>query len=260
MRHFWINTYAFAYRNAIFAKRNVFVVVEMLFWPIMSVLTTGLMGGFLRLDENTLAFVLTGAIAAGILQVTQLDVGYSLMYDVWSKSVKHTFLAPFSLPSAFLGAWLVGIARGTVVFVVLAGLSKIFFHFILPPFGAALMFLFGTFWMSLLVGSFIWILILLYGQRAEIAVWAMTYLVMVLCGIYYPVDLLPGPFYWMARLVPLTYFMDAVRTHYGFPSLFQHALLQGLGLSFVYTLIGVACTQKAVRHARQSGILVRLSE
>ena len=47
MRDFLIHTFAFCYRNYIFAKRNIFVVVEMLFWPMMGILSIGLMGGFL---------------------------------------------------------------------------------------------------------------------------------------------------------------------------------------------------------------------
>ena len=35
-------------------------------------------GRFLQLQENALAFILTGAITAGVLQVTQLDVAYGL--------------------------------------------------------------------------------------------------------------------------------------------------------------------------------------
>lgn len=260
MRLFLIQTAAFAYRNAIFAKRNVFVLVEMLFWPVIGVLSIGLMGGFLELSQNALAFVMTGAITAGILQVTQLDVGYSLLYDVWSKSLKHSFLAPIRITSAVLGAWIIGIVRGGIVFGVLVFLAKIFFTFKLPSFTAIFFFLLGVFLMSLLVGIAVWVLILLYGQRAEISVWALSYLVMVLCGIYYPVNKLPEPFLTFAKMLPLTYFLDAVRTEYGFTSLFHHALLKGIALSLAYTFAGIGCARLAMRHAHRTGLTVRISE
>lgn len=260
MKLFLIHTLAFAYRNAIFAKRNIFIVVEMLFWPIIGVLSIGLMGDFLVLEENALSFVLTGAIASGVLQVAQLDVGYSLLYDVWSKSLKHTFLAPVTLSSAMAGAWLIGMVRGSIVFVVLVLMSKFFFKFHLPSLPMTAVFLLGIFWMGLLVGITVWILILMFGQRAEVSVWALSYLVMILCGIYYPVDLLSGPFRVLGQMLPLTYFLDAYRSHYGFSPLFKHPILIGMILNLVYTGIALFLARVAMLYARKTGITVRLSE
>jgi ABC-2 type transport system permease protein len=218
------------------------------------------MGSFLKLEENALSFVLTGAIASGVLQVTQLDVGYSLLYDLWSKSIKHTFLTPAGITPALLGAWIVGIVRGMIVLGVLIFLSGFFFDFKLPSALSTLIFVWGIFWMSLLAGICVWVLILIYGQRAEISVWALSYVIMLLCGIYYPVDLLPEPFYSVARLVPLTYFLDHFRAHYGFPLLFPDGLWRGTLLILVYALAGIGCVRMALEHARKTGLLLQLSE
>ena len=71
-----IRIYAFAYRNYIFAIRNFFTFAEMLFWPIIGILSIGLMSGFLSLAGNMKSFLLTGAIMAGVFQTSQLDVAY----------------------------------------------------------------------------------------------------------------------------------------------------------------------------------------
>ena len=112
--------FAFAYRNWIFAKRNFFAFTEIVFWPFVSLVAIGLMGNFLDLKGNVANFVLTGAITGGVLQVTQLDVSYSLLYDIWSKSLKHTFLAPVTPYHYVIGSWLIGMIRGSVVFLLLA--------------------------------------------------------------------------------------------------------------------------------------------
>lgn len=260
MRFFLLQTLAFAYRNYVFAKRNVYMLVEMVFWPVIGILSVGLMGGFLELGDKTLSFVLIGAIASGVLQVSQLDVGYSLLYDIWSKSLKHTFLAPIRLSSALLGAWIVGIFRGTFIFAILIFLSKISFDFYFPPVFPTIVFLAGLFWMSLIAGSLVWILILNYGQRAEISVWAICYLVMILCGIYYPVNLLPEPFYLLSQWIPLTYFLDYIRASYGFERLFPQGLYAGWVLNFIYTFAGIFFIFLAFRRAHKTGLLVRLSE
>ena len=46
-----LRIFAFAYRDWLFARRNIFAVVEMLFWPIVGMLSIGLMGNFLRLER-----------------------------------------------------------------------------------------------------------------------------------------------------------------------------------------------------------------
>lgn len=260
MSAFLFQTLAFAYRNYIFAKRNIFMLVEMIFWPVVGILSVGLMGGFLNMGENTLSFILVGAIASGVLQVSQLDVGYSLLYDVWSKSLKHTFLTPIRLSSALLGAWMIGILRGTMIFFILVLFVRISFNFNLPSLLPTLIFLAGLFWMSLIAGTWVWILILNYGQRAEISVWAICYMVMVLCGIYYPVNLLPKPFYLISQWVPLTYFLDYIRSSYGFERLFLNGLWKGWVLNFLYTVIGIFCVFLAFKRAHKTGLLVRLSE
>lgn len=81
---------AFTYRNYLFAKRNIYAFVEVLFWPAVGVISIGLMSSFLELTSELKAFLLTGAIISGILQVTQLDVAYGFLYDVWSKSLRQT--------------------------------------------------------------------------------------------------------------------------------------------------------------------------
>lgn len=251
---------AFAYRNWIFAKRNVFAVVEMLFWPTVGLLSIGLMGDFLHLGAGTLGFVLTGAIVGGALQVTQLDVSYSLMYDIWSKSLKHSFLAPVGIAEYILGPWLIGIVRGTIVFVLLTGFSLWAFRFQLAPIRPTVVLLMGIFLNALLVGGGACILVLLFGQRAEYSAWALAPLVMLLCGVYYPPELLPRLFYAAAQGIPLTYFLEFFRGFYGFSPVHRYLLLKGFSLCAVYLLCEWWGMRWALRQARASGILLRLSE
>ncbi|MBI3291625.1 MAG: ABC transporter permease [Elusimicrobia bacterium] len=251
---------AFAFRNWIFAKRNVFAVVEMLFWPTIGLLSIGLMGGFLHLEERTLGFVLTGAIVGGALQVTQLDVSYSLLYDIWSKSVKHTFLAPVGIAEYVVGPWFIGIVRGTIVFALLSGFSLWAFPFQMAPLGSIAVLLAGVFLNALLIGGGACMLVLLFGQRAEYSAWALAPLAMLLCGFYYPPQQLPRPFYVLAQGIPLTYFLEFFRGFYGFPPVHRALLLKGFSLSLGYLLLEGWGMRWALHRARVSGILLRLSE
>ncbi len=257
----WFNRcLAFSYRNFLFALRNVFAFAELIFWPVVSLLSIGLLGDFLQLGEKALGFVLTGAIAGGILQVTQLDVAYSLLYEVWSKSMKHTLLTPVGISEHLFGSWMIGIVRGAIIFCIL-GLSAIFlFGFQFPPLTVTFVFLLGIFMSSLLLGLLVSVLILIYGQKAEITAWMFAYLFMLLGGIYYPIETLPQFFYLLAQWIPITYFLEYFRTSFGFESLLSWGLLKGFGLLFLYLVLGLLTLRFAFHQARIKGIIVRLSE
>src|SRR5215831_17491828 len=89
--------WAVAVRNAVMGMRNVFFFFELLFWPIVGVLSIGLMTRFLGLTPEQGAFVLVGTIALSVINVCQLEVAYAMLLDVWSKSVKHQFVAPIGV-------------------------------------------------------------------------------------------------------------------------------------------------------------------
>jgi len=254
-----IRTFGFAYRNAIFAKRNVFAVAEMMFWPLVGIFSIGLMSDFLKFQENALQFVLTGAIASGVLQVAQLDVAYGMMYDVWSKSLKHTFLAPVHLLEFSIGSWTVGILRGSIIFSLLVIASHFSFQFHLPGLQTTAYFLLGLFLTALILGMGVMVLILRYGQRAEITTWMLAPLGMLLCGFYYPVDYLPKSLMTLAKFLPLTYDLEILRAGYGFPPS-SYALAKMLGLCVVYGMVVLFLLRKSLVKARMEGTLVRLSE
>ena len=252
--------FAFTYRNFIFAKRNIFMLMELLFWPMVTLLSIGLLGNYLELQEKALAFIMTGAITAGVLQVAQLDVAYSLLYEVWSKSVKHTFLTPIGVSENLFGSWVIGMLRGLIIFFIL-GLSALgLFGFRFPSVGVSLIFLFGIFGCALLLGLLVSVLILSFGQKAEITAWMFAYVFMLLCGIYYPINTLPVFFYTLAKYIPLTYFLEYFRQSFGFEPVLTGLLWKGFGLIILYLAAGLSLMNAAFAEARKKGVIVRLSE
>ena len=110
----WARLTAFAYRNLIMARRNVFFVFELTFWPGVAMLSHGLLTRFLDLTPQMTAFILVGTVALSAVQVCQLDVAYAVLFDIWSKSMKHQFLTPVRIHHLAIGSWLVGVGRGVI--------------------------------------------------------------------------------------------------------------------------------------------------
>jgi ABC-type multidrug transport system ATPase subunit/ABC-type multidrug transport system permease subunit len=257
----WINrAFAFTVRSAIFAVRNLFVMTDVFFWPMISLFSIGLMAKFTNLGPQTLGFVMTGTLAAGVLQIAQLDVGYTVLYELWSKSLKHTLLTPVGVAEGVSGTWIIGMARGFVAFVLLAGAAVLFFGFRLPGILTTALFLGGLFCCALILGILVNILILSFGQKVEITAWMFAQLFMILCGIYYPVDILPKAFQYLALMVPITHFLEFFRQFYGFKAHTPYPLLSGFALTLLYYILSLRLLGHAYTRARRKGIIIRLSE
>ena len=253
---------AFALRNLLMASRNVFFGFELVFWPVVGVLSIGLLSRFLTLGPADAAFILTGTIALSTVQVCQLDVAYAVLFDVWSKSVKHQFLAPIGVRHLTTGSWLIGVVRGLLVFTILTVVARIAFGFnaLQAGPGPLAIFLLGCFLMAWSIGVAVCALVVLFGTRAEASAWASANLVLLLAGIYYPVSVLPGAVGFLSAAVPLTYFLEAYRSHFGFPGMSRAPVSIGLVLSALYLALSHAGFVLAVRQTRRSGLLLRMSE
>jgi len=254
--------WAFIVRSILVNRRNVFAVFEVLFWPLIGIFSVGLLTRFLHLEADTVSFILIGAVTMNTVQIAQLDLSYALLYSVWSKSLKHEFIAPVRLSHILLGSGLAGLIRGLLVFVIMGWLSVYLFDMDLsrPGMEGLICFLLGCFLNAAIIGALVLALVLRFGQRAEVAAWAFSYLMMLLCGLYYPVSVLPREFQFLAQLIPLTYFLDYFRHFYGFPLLSPHPLLYGFSQSVIYLIISYGLVCLTLKSAYRRGTLLRLSD
>lgn len=257
----WFNrAFAFTTRSAIFAVRNLFVMTDVFFWPMISLISIGLMAKFLKLSSPTLGFVMTGTLAAGILQITQLDVGYTVLYELWSKSFKHTLLTPVGVSEGVAGTLVIGMVRGFIAFVLLSTAATWGFGFHLPGPLTTALFLAGLFSCAFILGILVNILILSFGQKVEITAWMFAQFFMIICGIYYPVDMLPKALQYVALMVPITHFLEFFRQSYGFKAHTAYPLLVGFALTLLYIILSLRFLAHAYTRARKRGIIIRLSE
>jgi ABC-2 type transport system permease protein len=257
-----VKTSAFFLQSWRVTSRNALTVFEVVFWPMVSLTSVGLMTGFLGVSASSATFVLIGTLAFSVLQVSQLDVAYSVLFDMWAKSVRHQFLAPVSPWHVALGSWLMGVLRGTVVFVLMAAVSRWAFGVNMVGAGwlPAAAFLLGLLISAAGLGLVVAALLLVFGVHAEVTAWSGVSLVLLVCGIYYPVSMLPQPLATVAVAIPLTYLLEAFRAELGFAPLFADPWLRGFGLALAYLAGGYACFGWAITRARRTGMLLKLSD
>ena len=257
-----IQIWAFVFKNWIMTRRNVFSLFEILFWPVVGFFSIGLLTIFLGLDVNKSGFILIGIISMSVIQVCQIDVAEALLYDLWAKSMKHTFIAPIHPFQLVLGSWLIGVIRSFIVFLLLSLFSfyAFGFDFLRPGLLSLGLFLLGLFLTAASVGITVCILVLLFGYKAEVAAWSLSSLMALVCGIYYPVSILPFPLPEIARAIPLTYFLEYFRSFYGFNGGFQNVSGWGFGLIGLYLAVEAILFKAVLHRARKTGVFLKLSE
>jgi ABC-2 type transport system permease protein len=257
-----VQIWAFVVKNWIMTRRNVFSFFEILFWPVVGFFSIGLLTDFLSLDSNMAGFILVGIISMSVIQVCQIDVAEALLYDLWAKSMKHIFIAPVHPFQLILGSWLIGVIRSFIVFLLLSIFSSFAFgyDFFRPGVLPLGLFLVGLFLTSASVGIMVCILVLVFGYKAEVAAWSLTSLMSLVCGIYYPISILPFPLPEIARAIPLTYFLEYFRSFYGFGGGFRNLLAWGLGLATIYLILEGFLFKVVLHRARRTGLLLKLSE
>ncbi len=104
------------------------------------------------------------------------------------------------------------------------------------------------------------ILVLLFGYMADVAAWSLSSLMALVCGIYYPVFILPFPLPEIAQAIPLTYFLAYFRSFYGFDEGFKNVLEWGFGLAGLYIVAEAFLFKVVLQRARKTGVLIKLSE
>lgn len=253
---------AFFLRSWRMTYRNAFTIFEIVFWPIVNLLSVGLLTTFLQAEPGTVVFVLVGTFALSTVQVCQLDVAYAALFDMWSRSIKHQLVAPIRPWHLLLGSWLMGLMRGTVVFMLQAAVSHWMFGVNVLAHGVApaLALLAGLLLSAGGIGLLVCTLLMLFGLRAEVSAWSGVSLILLLCGVYYPVSVLPAPLQVVAAAVPLTHFLEAFRAQLGYAPVFKEPLVRGYVLAAVYAAGGYALFAWAIHRARRTGMLLKLSD
>lgn len=253
---------AFFLRSWRMTYRNAFTIFEIVFWPIVNLLSVGLLTRFLQAEPGTVVFVLVGTFALSTVQVCQLDVAYAALFDMWSRSIKHQLVAPIRPWHLLLGSWLMGLMRGTLVFMLQAAVSQWMFGVNVLAHGVApaLALLAGLLLSAGGIGLLVCTLLMLFGLRAEVSAWSGVSLILLLCGVYYPVSVLPAPLQVVAAAVPLTHFLEAFRAQLGYAPVFKEPLVRGYVLAAVYAAGGYALFAWAIQRARRTGMLLKLSD
>jgi len=247
--------FALVCRYLFLYTRNWVRLAEVVFWPMMELVTWGFLTRYLegRMgggESGPFTWMLGGVIFWDVMFRSQQGVAISFLEDVWTRNLLNIFVAPVRPVEYLASAFGVGLVRIAVTVLILWALSWSFFRFNLLDIGPALV----PFFASLLlfgwaIGIFATALIMRFGQAAESLAWAVPFLIQPLTAVYYPVSIMPGWLQWVALALPSTHVFEGMRgvmagagfswSHFGWAMALNGVCLVLAGFFYSWTLATV---------------------
>jgi len=220
-------------RNAYLVKRYGWWELAFFIWTVANTLTIVFIadgveatGGTLDVERVT-ASLLIGAVIWSYLGIVFEILTETVAWERWEGTIEYTFMAPLPRAVHLLGmgafAVLYGVLRTALLFAVVA----LFFGLGFPgaDFGAALLLL-GVASVSFVgVGMITAVLPLISPEKGAQLGFIAQGLLLVVSGVYYPVEVMPGWMQAIATVSPATYALHGIRA----------SVLDGAGLGAVWT-------------------------
>ncbi len=208
------SSYAFVERNWNLTRRYWGWEVAFFFYRLGASLAVVYIGKAQAASAPELVLYLAiGTLVWAYLSAIFDNIGEMIQWERWEGTIEYTLMAPVRRTTQMLGVSIFAIGYGLVRTVLLFGAIALFFDLNLdrPNYLSALV--------VLLVGSISFVgigimastLPLLFTERGAQMLFAISSLLLLVSGVYYPISVLPG---WMQRLAlisPATYVLDGVR-------------------------------------------------
>jgi len=181
--------------------------------------------------QYVVTYLLVGALIWQYLSVIFYAISEMIAWERWEGTIEYTFMAPVSRPTHLVGTTLFAIGYGIVRTLVILGIVAFFFKLDLSEanlFGAVLMLLAGS---VSFVGLGIWaaVLPLLYPERGAQMTNAVAAILLLISGVYYPIETLPNWLQPIAKASPATYVIKGMRA----------CLIEGQGARSLLPTIGL---------------------
>ena len=255
-------SFAFVERNFNLSKRYWGWEVAWLIYSVAGALSVSLIGRSMN-NEKLLLTLVIGTIFWSYLAIVFEFIAEAVQWERWEGTLEYTFMAPVRRYAQLFGAAIYAVAFGLVHTVFVLIVLALFFELDLSSanFATAAAFtLLGTFSFAG-IGIAASILPLMYVERGAQMVFVIQSLLLLISGVYYSVDILPGWMQVLSNFSPATYVLDAVRA----------GLIDGVGvgallgdvwplllMGVIFIPLGLWAFERAERYAKRTGKLKRV--
>ena len=206
-------SYAFIERNFFLSRRYWGWEIAFLVYSAAGALSVSLIGAQSG-DSRLLLTLIVGAIFWNYLSVVFSWIAETIAIERWEGTLEYTMMAPVRRSTHLLGAVAYAMVYGLIHTAAILVAMVLFFPDLSIAQADA-----GTVVIFMLLGSFSFvgiammaaILPLLYVERGAQMTFVLQSVLLLISGVYYSIDVLPGWMQVLSHLSPATYALEGVR-------------------------------------------------
>ena len=255
-------------RNIYLVKRYIWWDVAFFVWTIANTLTIVFIargieatGGIIDVNRAATT-LLIGAVIWAYLGIIFEILTETVAWERWEGTIEYTFMAPLARPVHLLGMGAFGLLYGLLRAVLLFIVCALFFELAIPDanFVAALVVLAVASISFIGIGMMTAVLPLISPEKGTQLGFMAQGILLVVSGVYYPVEVLPGWMQAIAAISPATYALRAIRD-----AILDGAALATMGGELLALVVigavsipaGLAVFRWGERYAKRHGKLKR---
>jgi ABC-2 type transport system permease protein len=210
---------AFVFRDFSLTKRYLGWVVVFTFYAMVNSATIALIGVAAKDEQLTLTLIV-GVLLWSFLSVLFNEIASSVAYERWEGTLEYTFMAPVSRLIHLFGVSLFAATYSIIRLAIVIGGLAVFIKLDLSRanlLGILIVLLVSSF-AFIGLGLMAAVLPVFSPERGAEATNIFQGCLLLVSGVYYPVEILPGWLQPLAMLSPATYSLSACRKLMGIGS------------------------------------------
>ena len=205
-------TWAFFFRDYHLTRRYMSWVVVYTFYAVVNSATIALIGVAAG-DRRLTLTLLVGVLLWNFLSVLFQEISNSITYERWEGTLEYTFMAPVSRMTHLAGVSLFTLAYSVVrTIIIVAGLSLVIdLDLARANFAGLFVVLMVSSMAFVGLGLMAAVLPVMSPERGAEATNIFQGILLLVSGVYYPVEVLPRWLQPLAAVSPATYALRASR-------------------------------------------------
>ncbi|MDQ0325315.1 ABC-2 type transport system permease protein [Rhodopseudomonas julia] len=239
--------------------------VDLVYWPTVQMLMWGFLQTYLA-EKTSVAALAGGAFIGSVLLWDILfrgQIGFSVSFleEMWSRNLGNLMMTPLRMYELLAALGVMSIIRLLIGLMPVTVMAIVFFGFNLWGLGLALAAFFANLIMtSWTIGLLACGIVLRNGLGAESFAWSVSFLLLPLACVYYPVTVLPAWLQPISLALPPTHVFEGMRALILENRFDVGEMLWAGGLNLVYLSAASIAFAAFLRSARRSGALLQLGE
>ncbi len=257
--------YALTLRHIYLIKSSLPRILDLIYWPTIQIILWGFISKFFTLHSDyynhTVGIILSAAILYDFLFRSSISFNMLFLEEVWSRNFTNLFVAPLKVSEIITALTFTALMRTLIGIVPAILLASPFFGISLFDLGPSLfLMLLSLYFFGITLGLLVTSGLLRYGPAFENIAWSSLFLLAPLGCIYYPLSILPEWLQVLAKMLPLVYIFEEVRSVLVNGAVNYSNIMNAIQLNLIYFIFSIFVFYLAFYGARKKGTLINVGE